>query len=221
MLILTTEAELTALHHGVVKESLHLEYKASGSLDKRDNRTKIEMARDVSAFANADGGQIVYGMKENKDNEPDGLDAGFDPREYPEIWFEQVLQQYVTPLPTEVKPRHIPLSTGRVAVVIDIPASNGDPHQVDGRYYRRHNFNRLAMEHYEVRDMFRRSTHPNLTIKFCFDGMKQRETLRYTPNAEHHAPVGLSPIISNKANEPALYAVVFRLRTLTPFGVQH
>jgi predicted HTH transcriptional regulator len=45
---------------------------------------KLEMARDVSAFANADGGQIVYGMKENKDHEPEGLDVGLDPREYPE-----------------------------------------------------------------------------------------------------------------------------------------
>jgi hypothetical protein len=32
---------------------------------------------DVSAFANSDGGQIVYGMKENKDHEHDGLDAGW------------------------------------------------------------------------------------------------------------------------------------------------
>lgn len=207
MLTLTTEAELLALKTGVVKESLHIEYKASGSIDKKDNEKKREMARDISAFANADGGQIIYGMKENKDHEPDDLDDGVDPREYPEIWFEQILQQHVTPLMTSVKIRHVPLSNGRVAVVIDIPASNGDPHQVDGRYYRRHNFNRLAMEHYEVRDMFRRSTHPDLTITFCFDGMKERETLRYAPPTEHHAPVGLSPIISNRSNEPALYAV--------------
>jgi predicted HTH transcriptional regulator len=132
MLILTTEAELTALHTGVVKESLHLEYKASEAIDKKSSERKLEMARDVSAFANADGGQIIYGMRE-KDHEPEGLDAGLDPREYPEIWFEQVLQQHVTPLMTAVKPRHVNLSNGRVAVVIDIPASDGDPHQVDGR----------------------------------------------------------------------------------------
>ena len=54
------------------------------------------MARDVSAFANADGGQIIYGMTE-KDHDPTGLDKGLDPKAYPEIWFEQVLQQHVTP----------------------------------------------------------------------------------------------------------------------------
>jgi hypothetical protein len=36
-----------------------LEYKASPAIDKGDDAKKLEMARDVAAFANADGGQIV------------------------------------------------------------------------------------------------------------------------------------------------------------------
>jgi len=207
MLDLKTEEQLKELHEGVVKESLHLEYKASDAIDKKSDSKKLEMARDVSAFSNADGGQIIYGMRENKDHEPEGLDDGLDPREYPEIWFEQILQQHVTPKLTGVRPRHVPLSTGRVGVVIDIPASIGDPHQVDGRYYRRHNFNRIIMEHYEVRDMFRRLTHADLSIEFFFDKMQKRQIIRYTPNAVHHTPIGMTPIISNKSNEPSLFAV--------------
>jgi hypothetical protein len=220
MLILNTESELAALHTGLLKESLHVEYKASDAIDKKSDSKKLEMARDISAFANADGGQIIYGMKENKDHEPDGLDSGLDPREYPEIWFEQILQQHVTPLMPSVKPRHIPLSNARVAVVIDIPAATGDPHQVDGRYYRRYNFNRLIMEHYEIREMFHRSTRPDLSIKFYFDKLQTRQMLRYAPPTEHHSPVGLTPIISNNSNEPSLYAVALiyldsRLTVLT------
>ena len=49
------------------------------------------------AFANAAGGQIIYGMKENKDHLPDGLDAGIDPAEFPGIWFEHVIQQNASP----------------------------------------------------------------------------------------------------------------------------
>ena len=109
-----------------MKENLHLEYKASDLLDKRDDKKKLEMARDISTFANADGGQIVYGMTENEEHEPDGLDVGVDSKDFPEIWFEQVLQQHVTPLLTTVRPRQIPLSTGRVAVVVDIPATDGE-----------------------------------------------------------------------------------------------
>src|ERR1700674_1541917 len=110
MLKLDIEQDLSALHTGNLRESLHLEYKASPAIDRKQDKTKLEMARDVSAFANADGGQIVYGMTE-KDHEPAGLDAGFDPKEYPEIWFEQVLQQHVTPTIEGLKPRHVPLTT--------------------------------------------------------------------------------------------------------------
>jgi hypothetical protein len=206
MLTLTTEAELVALHTGVVKESLHLEYKASDAIDRKSDPKKLEMARDISAFANADGGQIVYGMKE-KDHEPEGVDAGLDPREYPEIWFEQILQQHVTPKLPSAKPRHVPLSNGRVAVVVDIPASGGDPHQVDGRYYRRHNFNRLIMEHHEVREMFLRSINADLSIEFFFDKMRKQQELQFAPNDEEHSPVGMTPLISNRSNAPAPYAV--------------
>jgi hypothetical protein len=55
---LKTKEDLEALYANNVKESLHLEYKASPAVDKGSDSKKLEMARDVSAFANADGGQI-------------------------------------------------------------------------------------------------------------------------------------------------------------------
>ena len=166
MLTLENKSQLEALRTGNVKESTTLEYKASPAVDKRDDSKKLEMARDVCAFANADGGQIVYGMTEH-DHEPAGLDDGIDGSIYPEIWFEQVLQQHITPTIPGLRIRHVPLKQRMVAVVIDVPATKGDPHQVsDGRYYRRHNFNRLIMEHYEVRDAMRRSVDPDLVLEF-------------------------------------------------------
>jgi predicted HTH transcriptional regulator len=87
------------------------------------------MARDVSAFANADGGQIVYGMTE-KDHEPAGLDNGVDQKIYPEIWFEQVLQPHITPPIPGLRIRHIPLTKPMVAIVIEVPVTRSDPHQV-------------------------------------------------------------------------------------------
>src|SRR5690349_16212114 len=146
MLDLQTKSQLEALHRGNVKESLTLEYKASPAIDKKDDTKKLEMARDVCAFANANGGQIVYGMTEDN-HAPAGLDHGIDGSTYPEIWFEQVLQQHIRPAVVGLRIRHVTLKKPTVAVVVDIPASTGDPHQVsDGRYYRRHNFNRLIME---------------------------------------------------------------------------
>jgi hypothetical protein len=206
MLSLKTEAELNALHENNVRENLHLEYKASGAVDKKDDKRKLEMARDISAFANSDSGQIVYGMTET-DNDPAGLDEGLDPKAFPEIWFEQIVQQHVTPPIVGLKPHHVPLQSGRVAVVIDVPAAKGDPHQVDGRYYRRHNFNRLIMEHYEIRDAFRRQITPDLFVTLSFlDG--DRHNLGFPERHDTSHPFNLIADINNRSNQPASHAVV-------------
>jgi hypothetical protein len=209
MLKLETKAELEALWTDNVKEGLHLEYKASGAIDKKDDSKKIEMARDVSAFANADGGQIVYGMTE-KDHEPAGLDQGVDAKAYPEIWFEQVLQQHITPSIAGIRPRHVPLGKSMVALVIDVPATKGDPHQVsDGRYYRRHNFNRLIMEHYEIRDSMRRVLDPALQLEFdLFTGDAAYKTVEFTAYRDVSDRIGLGALLFNTSKQPSMYTVV-------------
>jgi hypothetical protein len=209
MLKLDIKSELEALHTNNVKESLHLEYKASAAIDKKDDNKKLEMARDVSAFANADGGQVVYGMTE-KDHEPAGLDQGIDAKAYPEIWFEQVLQQHITPSISGLRPRHVPLGKSMVAVVIDVPATKGDPHQVsDGRYYRRHNFNRLIMEHYEIRDAMRRVLDPALQLEFdLFKGDAAYKNVDFSRFQDVSDPIDLGAILSNTSNQPSMHTVV-------------
>jgi hypothetical protein len=209
MLKLDTKAELESLQTNNVKEGLHLEYKASRAIDKKDDSKKLEMARDVSAFANADGGQIIYGMTE-KDHEPAGLDQGIDAKAYPEIWFEQVLQQHITPSIGGVKPRHVPLSESTVAVVIDVSATKGDPHQTsDGRYYRRHNFNRLIMEHYEIRDSMRRVLDPTLQLEFdLFKGEAAYKNVEFSAYRDVSDHIALGAVLSNISNQPSMYTVV-------------
>lgn len=209
MLKLETKADLEALCVGSVKESLQLEYKASDAVDKKNDAKKIEMARDVSAFANADGGQIVYGMTED-DHEPADLDQGVDAKTYPEIWFEQVLQQHITPAIPGLRIRHVPLSATNVAVVIDVPATRGDPHRVsDGRYYRRHNFNRLIMEHYEVRDAMRRAVDPALNLEFeLFQGEAAYKNVEFSRFRDVSDPIALGAFLKNTSNQPSKYTVV-------------
>jgi hypothetical protein len=209
MLKLTTKQELDALHAGLIKESLTLEYKSSGAVDKSQQK-KEEIAKDALAFANAAGGQIVYGMEENN-NLPQGLDDGIDPSQFPGIWFESVIQQNVSPQIEGLHIAEVPLNdcASRVAVVVTIPAGQSRvPHQArDGRYYRRHNFRNQIMEDYEVRDMMRRETTAKPYVAFAFaNGSKQSGYDGQTP--EGLFEIRLFASLSNRSRQPAFYTVV-------------
>jgi predicted HTH transcriptional regulator len=92
MLKLETVADLQRLIEDEIHESLSLDYKASLALAK-DSNSKSELCKDVSAFANSAGGQIVYGIKEN-DGKPVEIDDGTDlTRE----WIEQVIDSNLQP----------------------------------------------------------------------------------------------------------------------------
>ena len=58
-----TETDLRILIETQAEESTYLDFKAAGALEKT-NVKRAEIAKDVSAFANSDGGVIIYGIKE-------------------------------------------------------------------------------------------------------------------------------------------------------------
>jgi hypothetical protein len=185
------------------------EYKASGAVGKSEAK-KHEMAKDASAFANAEGGQIIYGMKE-KNHYPDGLDAGIDPIQFPGIWFEQVIQQNVSPQIEGLNILEVPLEdgTGRVAVVVTVPPAQARaPHQAkDGRYYRRHNFGNQIMNDSEVRDTMRRTTTPELWVKLALP-RGDNASVEFAYQSEISKPIILRAAIGNRSNQPALYTLL-------------
>lgn len=77
MLKLETLEDLQLLKTNLVPESNTLEYKASPAVENTDAR-KLEMSKDISAMANAEGGQFVYAMTE-ANHLPAGLDDGINP----------------------------------------------------------------------------------------------------------------------------------------------
>ena len=75
------EEDIELLIQNGVQESLTLDYKVCGALDRRTSKVdkvKIEISKDVSAFANSAGGVIVYGVTETN-HLPTAIDLGYDP----------------------------------------------------------------------------------------------------------------------------------------------
>jgi predicted HTH transcriptional regulator len=134
----TTLAEVQKLVDTQVQESLHLDYKDSRALgsDKAS-----EIAQDVSAFANADGGTIIYGVRE-ANHVPVKIDEGVDHRKLSHEWLEQIIRSNITPRIDELRIAPIRLTTDKSIYAVHIPKSYRGPHQEmkSKRYYKRYDY---------------------------------------------------------------------------------
>ena len=158
-------------------ESAYLEYKACDALRNSNGKKKTiddkknEMSKDVSAFANAGGGTIIYGVKE-KSNVPVAIDDGFGPEEIDKEWLDQVINSRIRRKIEDVRIHEIQVDkakSDRVIYLINIPQSKRAPHQAgDKKFYTRRNSTSEPMEEYEIRDVFMREETPDVILDMFF-----------------------------------------------------
>jgi hypothetical protein len=202
MLKLSTRADLQRLIDDEIQESLTLDYKASASLAK-DSRPRDELCKDVSAFANSAGGQIIYGIEE-LNAKPTKIDEGSS---FTREWIEQVIDSSVQPRIEGLVITPIPLDNGRHVYVLTIPqASSRAPHQApDRKYYKRQNFQSVPMEDYEIRDTLRRATTPELYVELAF-AMGSIQSVYFRPLCEVSNPIAILATVRNRSSQPAYHA---------------
>lgn len=166
-----TEDDLLSLKANQTQESLYLEFKSSRALEKSD-RKRADLSKDASAFANSEGGDIIYGVTETGDppSQFGDIDEGIDSSKVSPEWVEQVLNSSIHRRIEGLRINPIELQKsrpGRYAYVVHIPKSYNAPHQAsDKRYYKRFNFESAPMEDYEVRDVRNRREKLQLSV-FC------------------------------------------------------
>ena len=124
---------------GQVQESLTLDYKSARGLERMDERAKADLAEDASAFANAAGGQLIFGIEE-ADHPPQRVDDGVDATRVTREWLEQVIDSGVQRRIENLRIHPVPLkrsAPNQTAYVLDVPQSARAPHMVDHRYFKR------------------------------------------------------------------------------------
>ena len=167
---------------GQVEESLTLDYKAADSLQSTDPK-KREITKDISAMANSAGGLIIYGVREYADEARKHFPERIDPVDrtvFSKETLEHVVNNIRPKIDVIIHPVPIPDNATGVIYVVEIPQSHTAHQALNNKYYKRHNFESVAMEDYEIRDIMFRAHSPALSIKFYgksnqqdFDGRVQ------------------------------------------------
>jgi len=204
-----TKSDLDRLIEEDIQESLTLDYKDARALEKTDQK-RNELCKDVSAFANSDGGQIIYGIQETghhpvrvQDND------AVNPTDISREWVEQIIDSKVHPRIQNLRIQPIDVAPGRVAYVITIPQGTSNaPHQApDNKYYYRQNFRSVPMEDWQVRDTMRRATTPELFVNLSFASGTVVQ-IEYSPHTEISKPITLHVFIGNRSPQPAFHTIV-------------
>jgi hypothetical protein len=168
------ESDLDKVVQADQKETTNRDYKDSAALDFKNptalsggkgrlgDKHRNDLVRDVAAMANAEGGIIVYGIKERSGGYPDRVDEGVAPHIATAEQIEQIILANINPRVEGVVVHPIELTSqgrGHRTFIISIPkAGKNAPHQSnDMLYHKRRDATTLKMEDNDIRDMMGRS----------------------------------------------------------------
>lgn len=155
------EEDLKGLIDNVVLEGKTIEYKAALPGNAPDD--KKEYLADVSSFANAGGGDIIFGIvADHKSGEPKALEGlQLDSIDKEITRLDSIIRDGLEPRIPAFNIRHIPLSSGKTALVIRIPKSWQSPHAVKprgekghGKFWSRSSNGKYALDVGELRTAF-------------------------------------------------------------------
>lgn len=159
-----TEADLQRFVDEGRREDVQLEFKQT--LPGNSDDGKKEFLKDVTALANSGGGDIVYGIKEDRSN-PDeagkaaelvGLGASGIGADAAKLWMTELLNSSVEERVLGIAIREVPLSAGGYALVVRVHKSWNAPHVVrhknHWRFYARTSAGVYAMNVTELRAAF-------------------------------------------------------------------
>lgn len=151
-----TLADLEALVTNQVAERRTLEYKRE--LPGNGESARKEFLADVTSFANAQGGDLLFGIAEANGTAIKILGLPSDNPDEDLLRWEDVLLAGVEPRIPGLRLRWIDIGDRRGVLLIRIPASSIAPHRVifkqSNRFYGRKSNGKYEMDTQELRDAF-------------------------------------------------------------------
>lgn len=182
------------------EESIHLDFKSAAAIDRSDKKRE-DICKDVSSFANSDGGVIIYGIQE-KNHQADAIDF-VDGTVYTKEWLESVVNSGIHRRIDNIciTPIRFDNDIRKTVYVVEIPVSPIAPHMVKNRYYKRFNFLSVAMEEYEVRQIYNRKASVKLQVGEISVGLSSADNTVDTSHLYFRIEMNLINIGNVPAND--------------------
>jgi len=155
-----TEEVLQALKDNKVSERKTIEYKRS--LPSNSEHDKKEFLADVSSFANASGGDLIYVygiIEDRRTGTPKSLEGlTIENTDEAILRLESMIRDGIAPRIAGVASKSISLTNSKVAIVIRIPRSWSSPHRVKygghDKFYSRSSNGKYPLDVAELRIAF-------------------------------------------------------------------
>jgi hypothetical protein len=160
---LINKSDIDALIYNGVAENRKLEYKEK--LPGNSDEDKKEFLADISSFANASGGDIIYGIQEERDsnnkttgipeaaNGLDGINSDSEIRR-----LENIIRDGIAPRIVGLQTKPIDGFADGSVIVIRVPQSWNLPHMVtfrnQSRFYSRNSAGKYPLDVTEIRSAF-------------------------------------------------------------------
>ena len=154
-----TESSLQNLLKFQIPEKKSIEYKSE--LPSNSDKDKREFLADVSSFANAEGGNLLYGVKEEDGIAIEITGVNVDSVDDQKAWFENLMRTSIEPRLTSYCIQYCKLRNGNVVFIFYIPPSFNPPHVVQiekhWRFYSRNSVGKYPLDVGELRSIFEAS----------------------------------------------------------------
>lgn len=162
-----TAGDIEGLVTDGASEGRQFEFKRE--LPGRSDGERREFAADITAFANAQGGDIIYGIEEGAGVAIRVCGLAIENRDVELVRLESILLNCVDPRIPGLRWRWVDRPAGDPVLIVRVPASTIAPHSVaisdTVRFHRRHNNRRSEMDVQELRDAFTASEALNTRIR--------------------------------------------------------
>lgn len=204
MLMVSCFEDVEKLVAGGQVENLFVEFKRkhdplSSDAQKGDRQ---DLGEALSGFSNAAGGSLIIGVSTETVS---GTDVASEIVPMPNVAeladkYRSLAREYLAPENDNVEILAIEGQNGAGVIVVHVPVGSKRPYMSlapnHQKYFRRSHDRFVIMEHYEVEDMFRLKTSPNLDLLLEF---KDEGSIGGNP---HH---GLMFGVANNSRMTAMY----------------